>query len=107
MVAQEDPERTSQQGHTKITATYRATIYLNGLNTSRKDFSQLKTSRRNHNETGRRNGDAIQSGPTHLGGQPTNGKNITIIEVLYVKQGAQAPHWAPQPKGRAPPAPGK
>ena len=43
MMEKEDPEITSSQGHTKITTTYRATIYENNLKTSRKDFPQLKT----------------------------------------------------------------
>lgn len=33
---------TSSHGHTKITTTYTATIYENDLQTSRKEFPQLK-----------------------------------------------------------------
>lgn len=43
MVEKENPEIISSHGHTKITATYRAIIYENDLETTRKDFPQLKT----------------------------------------------------------------
>ena len=43
MEEQEDAELTSSLGHTNITATYRATISENDLNTTRKkDVPQLK-----------------------------------------------------------------
>lgn len=42
MVESEDAELISHR-HTKITTTYRATIYEDGLQTSRKDFTQQKT----------------------------------------------------------------
>ena len=38
----EDPELTSSSGHTRITTVYRITIYETDLETSRKDFPQLK-----------------------------------------------------------------
>jgi len=39
---QEDPELISSQGHTKIRTIYRTTIYKDKMNTSRKDFLQIK-----------------------------------------------------------------
>ena len=42
MVESEDAELISHR-HTKITTTYRATIYENNLKASKKDFPQLKT----------------------------------------------------------------
>ena len=43
MAEQEDPELTSSHGYTKITTTYRATVYENDLKTTSKDFPHLKT----------------------------------------------------------------
>ena len=77
-----DPELTTSHRHTKIRTTYKATIYENDLKTSRKDFPQLKTKRRNHSEKGWRGGDMVESGPIVPGQRSTNGRNITIIEVL-------------------------
>lgn len=39
---QEDPEFISSQGHTKIRTIYRTIIYKDNMNTSRKDFLQIK-----------------------------------------------------------------
>ena len=82
MVEYEDPGLASSYEHTKITTTYRQTISENDLKTSRKDFPQLKTKRRNHSEKGWRGGDMVESGPIVPGQRSTNGRNITIIEVL-------------------------
>lgn len=40
---QEDPKLTSCYRHTKITTTYRETVYENDLKTGRKSLPQLKT----------------------------------------------------------------
>ena len=104
MVEQEDPDPgrpSSSHGHTKIITIYKAAIYENHLKTSRKYFSQLEILRRNC-KAGRRDGDVIELRPILPGRQPTNGRIITITEILPKKQGAQAPHQAPQPKSPSP-----
>ena len=70
---QEDPELTSSHRHTNITTTYRATISENDLKTSRNDFSQLKTQRRNHNKMGMRGADVFQPGTTPQCSNPQGG----------------------------------
>lgn len=57
----------SSHRHVKITTTYKATIYENDLKASRKDWPQLKISRRNH-KMDRKGEDAIQSGYTGMQG---------------------------------------
>ena len=82
MVEQEDSELTSSHRHTKITAMYTASTDEHDLKTSRKDFPQLKTQRRNHNETGRGGSDTVQSRSTPQGRQSTNRRIITTAEVF-------------------------
>ena len=43
MAEYQDPELTASHGHTKITTTYRTTIYENYTETSRKYCPQQKT----------------------------------------------------------------
>lgn len=52
MVAQAEPGLTSPVGHTKITAAHKAAVDENHLQTSRKEFPQLETQRRNRDEKG-------------------------------------------------------
>ena len=58
MVKQKDPKLISSQEHTKITRIYTIVI-LEKVKTLRKYLLQLKTLRRNHNETGRKGGPMI------------------------------------------------
>ena len=94
MVGQEDPELTSSHGYTRITATYTATVYKNHLQTSRKDFPQLKIQRKNHNEMGRRGRATVWSRPTPPGTGPTNRRITATAEVL-------SPTLAPNHRGLA------
>ena len=89
MAEQGDQELISSHRHSKIIAAYRAIIYESDMKTSRKEFLQLKTERRNCHET-RRGRSPILSGPTPLDRQLTNKRNITITEVLSKEQGVQS-----------------
>lgn len=75
---------------TAVTAAYRANIYESDMKTSRKEFLQLKTEKRNCHETRRRGRNTVLSGPTPLDLQLTNKRNITITEVLSKEQGVQS-----------------
>ena len=81
----EDPELTSSGGHTKIATISSATVYDNNLKTGRRNFPQLSIQRRTHNKMSRRDRDSVVK--THTPGRrPTNGKVITIAEVLPKEQ---------------------
>ena len=77
----EDPELTSSQRHTKIATIYRIIIDEKDQKTSRKNLLQLKIT---EGTTIRQVGGAktwyIQN--HNPGGQPTDGKTITVAEVL-------------------------
>lgn len=52
-------ELTSSHRYTKLTTTYRGTNDEKDLKTRRKSFPQLKLSRRNYSEMGRRGRDTV------------------------------------------------
>ena len=66
MAEQKDPELISSHGYIKITITYRATIYDNEFQATRKKVSTLKDINKEPNETIKRGKDAIKSGLTCL-----------------------------------------
>lgn len=61
MVEQEDPELTSSHGHIKIKSIYREAVEEIDPKTIKIYLLQLKIQRKNHNEMGKWDRDAVHS----------------------------------------------